>query len=45
MSNVETWPLQQVIIEELIIKWFEAVSYSNTENQEAYLVKAIREKW
>jgi len=31
--------------QELIEKWIEAVSYSNADNQAAYLVKAIRENW
>jgi len=31
--------------QELIEKWIEAVKYSNADNQAAYLVKAIREKW
>jgi len=31
--------------QELIKKWIEAVSYSNADNQAAYLVKAIRENW
>ena len=31
--------------QELIKKWIEAVNYSNANNQAAYLVKAIREKW
>jgi len=31
--------------QELIEKWIEAMKYSNADNQAAYLVKAIREKW
>jgi len=31
--------------QELIKKWIEAVDYSKADNQAAYLVKAIREKW
>ena len=31
--------------QELTEKWVEAVSYSNADNQAAYLVKAIRENW
>jgi len=31
--------------QELIKKWVGAVKYSNADNQAAYLVKAIREKW
>ena len=29
----------------MIKKWIEALKYSNADNQAAYLVKAIREKW
>jgi len=45
VSKVTAEKLAKSNDQELIEKWIEAVSYSNADNQAAYLVKAIRENW
>jgi len=45
VSKITAEKLAKSNDQELIEKWIEAVSYSNADNQAAYLVKAIRENW